>query len=364
MSTQTLSGGRYRLEETLGYGGMAVVYLARDVELDRPVALKLLGEHAAADSSFRKRFVREARVAAKLVHPNIVQVFDAGEDHGRPFIVMEYVDGESLADVLQRRRKLPPQEVVDVALQVCGGLEHAHEGGVVHRDVKPANLLRRADGTVKIADFGIARAAEATKLTRVGTVLGTAAYLSPEQAAGEEVTAAADIYSLGVVLYELLTGETPHRFDSLADLTVKQRESVITPVRDREPSVPPALEEVVMRCLARNPSYRPASAAELARALAAASPELPTRPLPRGSVQRARKSRRALSVSRREWLWLAIGAAVVVAAVALGVALASGGGGTSTPRPGTPTDVVPVPPGSTPADEARNLSAWLRRYSR
>jgi serine/threonine protein kinase len=184
MSGEAVAHGRYRLERPLGHGGMASVYLALDTELDRPVAVKLLAENLSGDESFRVRFVREARLAAGLSHPNVVGVYDAGEEDGRPYIVMELVEGETLADVLARRKRLPPDVAVGLALQACAGLERAHAAGLVHRDVKPQNLLVRRDGTLKVADFGIARAAEATALTQVGTVLGTAAYLSPEQLAG------------------------------------------------------------------------------------------------------------------------------------------------------------------------------------
>jgi eukaryotic-like serine/threonine-protein kinase len=163
MKGESLAGGRYTVERTLGGGGMAVVYLARDEELDREVAVKVLADHALGDDAFRERFVREARMAASLSHPNIVTVYDTGEADGRPFIVMEYVEGETLAALLAREKRLAPTEVVELALQVCAGLDHAHEAGLVHRDVKPQNLLRRADdGIVKIADFGIARSSGAT----------------------------------------------------------------------------------------------------------------------------------------------------------------------------------------------------------
>ena len=219
MSETIVQGGRYRLEHPLGHGGMATVYLAHDEELGRPVAIKLLAERLAGDPDFRTRFLREARLAARLSHPNIVTVYDAGEaEDGRPYIVMEYVPGTTFAELGQ----IAPSEAVELAIQASRGLAHAHAAGLVHRDVKPQNLLLREDGTVKVADFGIARAAETTALTQVGTVLGTAAYLSPEQALGEQVTAAAYIYSLGAVLYELLTGRPPYEFDSLADLATKQ----------------------------------------------------------------------------------------------------------------------------------------------
>ena len=215
MSVETLASGRYRVERVLGEGAMATVLLARDEELDRLVAVKLLDERLAADESFRARFAREARVAAALSHPNVVTVFDVGESDGRPFIVMEHVEGRTLEERLRREGPLPADEVRRIARQVCAGLEHAHAQGLIHRDLKPANLIERSDGTIKIADFGIARAAETT-LTETGTILGTAAYLAPEQAEGREVTQATDLYGLGVVLYELLTGKRPWEVESLA----------------------------------------------------------------------------------------------------------------------------------------------------
>ena len=178
MSAEVLAEGRYRVEDVLGRGGMASVFRARDSDLDRPVAIKVLADHLADMPDFHDRFLREARLAAQLSHANVVQVFDVGEAGGRPFIVMECIEGATLAEELRERGRLEPEEVVDLGLQICGGLEHAHSAGLVHRDVKPQNLLLRLDGTVKIADFGIARAAETTRLTDAGSVLGTPAYLS------------------------------------------------------------------------------------------------------------------------------------------------------------------------------------------
>ena len=264
MSTAERRTKRYRQMQVLGHGGMATVELAHDLELDRPVAIKRLAANLATNDEFKQRFVREARLAARLSHPNIVAVYDVGEDDGLPFIVMEYVDGETLADLLHRRGRLEPDEAVALALQACAGLETAHEAGLVHRDVKPQNLLVTPGGTVKIADFGIARSLDGTQLTQAGTVLGTAGYLAPEQAAGETVTAAADVYALGAVLYELLTGRPPYVADSLAELAARQREGTIVPVRELAPEVPAAIEDAVMHALARDPEYRPPSAEALA----------------------------------------------------------------------------------------------------
>ena len=352
----TTIDSRYRLERPLGHGGMASVHLARDTELDRLVALKLLAENLSGDESVHRRFVREARLAARLSHPNVVSVFDAGDDGGRPYIVMEYVDGENLAELLARRGRIPPDEARGLALQAAQGLAHAHAARLVHSDVKPQNLILRRDGTLKIADFGIARAAEATALTQAGTVLGTAAYLSPEQALGEEVTPATDVYSLGVVLYELLTGRTPFQVETLDDLA--QRPAMeVAPVRELVPGVPRDLEDVVMHCLARNPEYRPRDGAQLAAELALVDAAA-TKPLP--------------GPPRREWfrdrrlMWAAVAGLLVLATVLLAVVIASGG--SSKPPGGTAVTVEqpkvqPIPRGTDAQEQARNIAAWLRQHS-
>jgi eukaryotic-like serine/threonine-protein kinase len=353
MGGGSIADGRYGLERQLGHGGMASVYLAHDTELDRAVAVKLLAENVAADAELRERFVREARLAARLSHPNVVSVFDAGEDDGRPYIVMEHVEGETLADLLVRRRRLPPEEARQLALQACRGLAHAHESGLVHRDVKPQNLLLRRDGTLKIADFGIARAVEGTSLTQAGTVLGTAAYLSPEQALGEQVTTAADVYSLGAVLYELLTGRPPVEAESLADLAEKQRRPSIVPVHELAPDVPADLEDVVMRCLARNPEYRPATAGELERDLEPALAGPPTERL---------RPARAPRLSGRRAVWLGFAGLLALAAILLAVTLI-GRRSHSPAVPIRPRAVPSISQGADAQQQARNIAAWIRRYS-
>jgi serine/threonine-protein kinase len=269
---------------------------------------------------------------------------------------MEYVPGDTIA----RRGKLSHQEAVPLALQACAGLQHAHGAGLIHRDVKPANLLVREDDVLKVADFGIARAAELTRLTQHGTVLGTAAYLSPEQAAGEEVTTAADIYSLGAVVYELLTGRAPYEFESLAELAAQQAGGVITPLRDLEPSVPEPIEAAVMHALAREPRFRPASAADFAHELAAAS-QPSAEPLLATAITEPLHSRTYGSVPwSSAWLWIAAAAAVAIVAVVLG--LLSLGGGSPSTKP-QPIQIQAPARGATPTAEARNLSAWLRTHS-
>jgi serine/threonine-protein kinase len=353
---ETLAAGRYRIERALGHGGMAVVYLAHDEELDRRVAVKVLADNVSGDDNFRARFLQESKLASRLSHPNVVQVYDAGETEGSPYIVMEYVPGGTLA----QRGRLAHAEAVALALQACAGLQHAHNAGLVHRDVKPANLLVRADHVLKIADFGIARADELTRLTQHGTVLGTAAYLSPEQAAGEEVTAATDIYSLAAVTYELLTGRAPYEFESLAELAAQQAGGVITPLRDLEPSVPEPVEAAVMHALAREPRFRPATASGFAHELAAAS-QPPTEPLPAtAGVEPFHSQRYERVPGTGAWVWIAGATALAIVAVILGL-LSFGGGGSST-RP-QPVPIQPPTRGPTPADEAHNLSAWLRGHS-
>ena len=358
--------GRYELVQPLGQGAMATVDLAHDLELDRPVALKRLAEHLGRDEDLRRRFIREARLAARLAHPNVVRVFDVGEEGGRPFIAMEYVGGETLADLLARRGALPPAEAARLGVQACAGLAAAHAAGLVHRDVKPQNLLLGANGVLKLGDFGIAVGHGGTQLTLAGTVLGTAGYLAPEQARGEQVTAAADIYAVGAVLYELLTGEPSRIASSLAELG---DENGFRPpdVARRLPAAPDELVTTVTACLQVRPEDRPPSAAAVARLLAPVASEAQTLSLPADPAQRATEILAAPSArASRRWTArrLAAAAALVAAAVAgLAAAIALSSGGNSHPPPSTPHVVAPPPTGANGAQQARNLVSWLRAHS-
>jgi len=272
VSTPTEIAGRWTIERRLGAGGMSTVFLAMDRVLERAVAIKLLAEHLADDVDFVARFRREALSAARLQHPNIVQVFDSGQDaeSQRHYIVMEYVDGPSAADLLREDKQLRIEQTVDIVRDACHGLDYAHRAGVIHRDVKPGNLLvSSGTGITKLADFGIAKAAEQTRITQVGSVLGTAAYLSPEQARGEEAGPASDTYSLGVCAYQFLTGRLPHEYSSLTELALKQQEEVVQPIREFRPEVPAELDEAVRLCLEREPGARYRSALEMADAIEA-----------------------------------------------------------------------------------------------
>jgi serine/threonine-protein kinase len=274
MTTPTEVAGRYRLEGRLGAGGMSTVFLALDTVLERRVAVKLLAEHLAEDEAFVARFRREALSAAKLQHPNIVQVFDSGQDpdSARHFIVMEYVEGPSCADLIREEKQLDVSQSVRYVVDACHGLDYAHRAGVVHRDVKPGNLLVATEpGTLKLADFGIAKAAEQTRITQVGSVLGTAAYLSPEQARGAEAGPASDIYSLGVCAYQFLAGRLPHEYSSLTELALKQQNDEVDPIRPLRAEVPDALDRAIRVALHVDPDQRYASALEMAEAVEAGS---------------------------------------------------------------------------------------------
>jgi eukaryotic-like serine/threonine-protein kinase len=283
-ATDELFADRYRLERRLGVGGMSTVQLAFDTRLERYVAVKLLAEHLAEDASFVSRFRREALAAARLVHPNVVQVFDFGLDEatGRQFIVMERVDGQSCAEILRDRGALPVEEAVSILTQSCRGLDYAHRNGVVHRDVKPGNLLRNREGVVKLADFGIAKAAAQSDITKVGSVLGTAAYLSPEQARGEPAGPPADLYALGVVSYQLLTNRLPYEAASLTDLARLQESGLPLSPHDVDPDVPVELSEAVVRALHPLPEGRyedaPAMEQALRDGLRGIAPPAPTAP--------------------------------------------------------------------------------------
>src|SRR3954447_3616975 len=266
MSQSTVFNGRYELHRRLARGGMADVFLARDQLLDRPVAVKVLFPEYAADPNFVERFRREAQSAANLNHPNIVSVYDWGQEQGTYFIVMEYVEGRSLADIIRTEGPLHPQRAAEVASDVAAALGFAHRNGVVHRDVKPGNVLISPTGQVKGADFGIARALGAdpeSNLTQAGSVMGTATYFAPEQAQGLPLDPRSDLYSLGVVLYEMVTGRPPFGGESPVAIAYKHVQEQPAPPTQVNANVPADLEAIILKLLAKNPAARYASADDL-----------------------------------------------------------------------------------------------------
>ncbi|MFB7666822.1 protein kinase [Kitasatospora sp. NPDC056138] len=265
--------GRYVLEEILGVGGMATVWRGHDRVLGRAVAVKVLNGGLADDPRFAERFGREAQHAAMLVHPRIVTVFDSGVDQGSPYIVMELVHGQPLSRLIAELGRLPVERSVGIAAAVCEALEVAHAAGLVHRDIKPGNIMITQDGGVKVVDFGIARAgSSSSRLTQTATVLGTAAYLSPEQATAAGVDGRSDLYAVGCVLVEMLTGQPPFDADTPVGIAFKHVSEQPAPVAARRPDVPPALDAAVLRLLAKQPARRPADAAAARSELLAAVP--------------------------------------------------------------------------------------------
>ena len=307
--------GRYRLEQEIGHSGMSEVWLATDLELDRPVALKLLAPNAD-----RQRFEREARAAAALSHPNINQLFDFGEVEGRPYMVLEFLPGGTLEDQLLDDHALPDDQTVRIARDLADGLAHAHAHGLIHRDLKPANVLFDSEGRAKIADFGIARMGNAGTLTEAGTVLGTAAYISPEQAAGEPAGPASDVYSFGVILFRMLTGRLPFESDQPLELVAMHRDLDPPAVEDIRPDVPPRLESLAAAALAKNPADRPSNGAALLAELGAAGGLDATQVLASAPSRPRRAKRRTAGTKRR--LPRAAVLAGLLAAGAAGVGLA------------------------------------------
>ncbi len=263
---ETIIDGRYRVISRVGSGGMADVYLAQDQLLGREVAVKVLHHHFAADQEFVERFRREASSAAGLSHPNIVGIFDRGEWNGTYYIAMEYVAGRSLKNVVREGGALDPALAIDIVVQILRAAQFAHKRGVIHRDLKPHNVILDDEGRVRVTDFGIARAG-ASDMTLTGSIMGTAQYLSPEQAQGYSVSASSDIYSVGVILYELLTGAVPFEGETAVAIAFKQVSAVPRPPSELNPALPPTLDAIVLRALAKDPAQRYASAGELIAAL-------------------------------------------------------------------------------------------------
>jgi eukaryotic-like serine/threonine-protein kinase len=323
----TLLGGRYEVLRSIGWGGMAEVYVASDRQLGREVAVKVILQRHAEDDRFVARFRREARAAAALSHPNVVSVYDVGTHQGSPFIVMEHVPGRTLAELVESGGPLPPDRVADIGEAVARALGAAHAAGIVHRDVKPGNVMVTADGRVKVLDFGIARALRWTPLTETTAVHGTAEYMAPEYVRGEGADPRSDLYSLGAVLYELLTGHPPFTGDSPLQVAYRHLEEIPGPPDVVRPDVPEALSAVVMRCLAKHPGERYGRAEELATDLhrlqtgqPAATAPVPRRrtrvmhrPHPAGPAEPPRRGRHGVR-------WTAAAAmAIVVAVLAVAV---------------------------------------------
>jgi len=342
---ETLIDGRYRVSSRLGTGGMADVYLARDELLGRQVAVKVLHPHYVEDQEFVERFKREASSAAALSHPNIVAIFDRGEWNGTYYIAMEYVAGRSLKAIVREQGALDPAAALDIVIQILGAARFAHRRGVIHRDLKPHNVILDEDGRARVTDFGIARAG-ASDMTLTGSIMGTAQYLSPEQAQGFAVSAASDLYSVGVILYELLTGTVPFEGETAVAIAFKQVSAVPQPPSALNPALPKSLDAVVLRALAKDPVERYADDDELIGALEAELPALPagtagavprstraaaadgyaaaTAPPPTGSMLLApapEERRPPGEERRRRWLLWGLGALLLAGAIAAALLL-------------------------------------------
>lgn len=247
---------RYEIIKTIGEGGMANVYLANDTILDRKVAIKVLRGDLSNDEKFIRRFKREALSVSNLSHPNIVEVYDVGEEEGNYYIVMEYIEGKTLKQLLQKRGALTLNEVIDIMLQLTDGLAHAHDAYIIHRDIKPQNIMIEDNGLVKITDFGIAMALNSTQLTQTNSVMGSVHYLPPEQANGKGSTVKSDIYSLGILMYELLTGSVPFKGDTAVEIALKHMKEKIPSIRKQNPTIPQSVENIVLKATAKNPKNR------------------------------------------------------------------------------------------------------------
>ena len=379
-SPGALFDGRYRIVGRLGQGGMARVFLAQDESLHRQVAVKVLADRHSDDPHFIERFQREARAAARLNHPNIVQVYDQSQTAGMSYIVQEYVEGETLKDLIRRESPIEPRRAITIGLQILAALRVAHQQGVIHRDVKPQNILVQPDGKIKVADFGIASAGD-TEMTEAGSIVGTAQYLAPEQARGLPVGPPADLYAVGIVLYEMLSGRVPFEGDAAVTVAMRHVQEAPEALTDRNPLVPVALESVVMRALSKDPTQRYQSADQMGIELdrvrqglpisdettiigaatiamtQLASETLVAPPLP---PREAPPARGGNPNRKRLWILLIVVGIVLLAGIAGVYAFTrggSGGGGATTSSTATTSALVEIPNlvGQTQADATAAL---------
>ena len=247
---------RYEIIRSIGEGGMANVYLGYDTILDRNVAIKILRGDLSNDEKFVRRFQREALSASSLAHPNIVEVYDVGEDNGLYYIVMEYIEGKTLKQLLKKRGSLTLSEAIDIMLQLTDGMAHAHDAYIIHRDLKPQNVMIKDDGQIKITDFGIAMALNSTQLTQTNSVMGSVHYLPPEQASGKGCTTRSDIYSMGIIFYELLSGSLPFKGDNAVEIALKHMRDPLPSLREDNPAIPQSIENIILKATAKNPKNR------------------------------------------------------------------------------------------------------------
>jgi serine/threonine protein kinase len=334
VNNETIAG-RYELEQVVGTGGMSTVWRARDVLLERKVAIKILHARYGEDDEYVERFKREARAVAQLSHPNIVTVIDRGEDRERQFIVFEFVEGANLKQVLERRGALPIEETVELGLEIARGLAFAHERGIVHRDVKPQNVLLNGDGRAKVTDFGIARSLNVERgLTHTGTVMGTSNYIAPEQASGARVDTQSDVYALGCVLFELLTGEVPFLGDNFVAVALQHLNEPPPSVLERRRDAPPRLAWLVDRSLAKDPADRPSMDEVVAELEATRDPTHATAVLRRPSGTRGRRRDVALPIV------LALIGLLLIAAAVVGALFFTGSVEVPGAQPSSPQPVV------------------------
>lgn len=341
---------------------MGVVYRAQDERLTRGVVVKILRAHLAGDPHFVERFRREARAVASLSHPNIAGIFDYGEDAGQYYIVMEFAEGRDLSEVIRVDGQLSPQRAARITAQICVALDHAHEAGIIHRDIKPANVIVTDEDKVKVTDFGIARAAGDSTLTATGSMLGTASYLSPEQAGGEKVVPASDIYSVGIVLYEMLTGAVPFTADSAVAVAMRHVNDAMPPPSSINPAVSPKMDAVVARATAKDPSNRWTSGGNMAAAVADAADPGPAPTDPGTTMVDGEEESTVWPIAGNRWdperlgrrVLITFAALALLAIVLLGVKVLAGGdeptrGGRAAPVEQTPTPTpTPTPEETTP----------------
>ena len=363
MASSSLVGtrlGKYELQAEIGRGGMGAVYKAYDSALDRSVAVKVLAPHLVWEPEFVERFLREARAAARLEHPNIVTIYDVGQEGSWYYFVMEYLEGQSLTTLLANRPPMATQDALEILRPLADALDYAHGQGIVHRDVKPANVIIGPGGRVTLTDFGIAHATQATRLTRTGSVMGTPEYMSPEQALGRAVDKCTDQYSLAVVAYEMLAGKAPFQADSTPALLHKLVYDPPPPLREKRPDLPAGLEPVLARALAKDPKQRYGNCCELLSALEPALVPLSQEQKELATAVRPRQPRGGLK-GIPAWSW-GVGAAVVVAlAIVVGIALLPGTQSeapVAVPTTQGPSKSPPAPTGTAePADAARATEA-------